>query len=76
MAERLPRASAEEVLRVLGRDGWFVARQSGSHLVLRHDTKPGRVVVPRHRGRTLKLATMASILDQAGLSPEGFRRLL
>lgn len=76
MTDKLPRATAEEVLRVLGRDGWFVTRQSGSHLVLRHNVKAGRVVVPRHRRKTLKLATIASILKEAELSPEEFRRLL
>lgn len=76
MADRLPRANAEEVLRALARDGWFIARQSGSHVVLRHNSKPGRVVVAYHRRKTLKPATMASILGQAGLSPEEFRRLL
>jgi predicted RNA binding protein YcfA (HicA-like mRNA interferase family) len=69
-----PRATAAEVLRALARDGWTVSRQSGAHAVLRHPTKPGRVVVPVHRG-TLKLGTMASILAQAGLSPDDFGRL-
>ncbi|MDO8674400.1 MAG: type II toxin-antitoxin system HicA family toxin [Dehalococcoidia bacterium] len=76
MTERLPRTTAEMLLRVLARDGWFVTRQSGSHVVMRHGSKPGRVVVPRHRSKTIKLATMAAILEEAELSPEEFRRLL
>ncbi len=75
MAERLPRATAAEVLRVLNRDGWAVTRQSGSHAVLHHPTKLGRVTVPRHAGKTLRLKTMESILEQAGLTPADYARL-
>ncbi len=75
MSERLPRATEQEVLRALARDGWFIARQ-GKHAILRHPTKPGRVVVPRHRGKTLKAGTIDGIIEAAGLSPEEFRRLL
>lgn len=73
---RLPRITANEVRRALQRDGWYVSRQSGSHAVFRHASKPGRVVVPIHPGKTLKPATVASIIGNAGLSTEEFRRLL
>jgi predicted RNA binding protein YcfA (HicA-like mRNA interferase family) len=76
MPGRVPRVTADEVLRALSRDGWSVTRQSGAHAILRHPTKPGRVVVPIHRGRTLKIGTMSSILTQAGLTPDEFGRLL
>lgn len=45
-------------------------------LSLRHPNKSGRVIVPIHRGKDLKPGTLASILDDAGLTPEEFRRLL
>jgi predicted RNA binding protein YcfA (HicA-like mRNA interferase family) len=61
-------------MRAPARDEWTISRQSGSHAVPRHPTKPGRVVVPVHRG-TLQLGTTASILAQAGLSPDDFGRL-
>ena len=38
--------------------------------MLRHPTKPGRVVVPVHAGRILKPKTLLSILDQAGIDAE------
>lgn len=76
MAHRLPRATAEEVLRALRRDGWFVSRHSGAHVILHHPTKRGRVTVPAHRGKTLKLATVASIIEQAALTVAEFRELL
>jgi predicted RNA binding protein YcfA (HicA-like mRNA interferase family) len=63
------------VLAALARDGWFIARQR-KHAILCHPTKPGRVVVPRHRGKTLKPGTIDAIIEDAGLTPEAFRRLL
>lgn len=73
---RLPRLTATEVLRALGHDGWYHHRQHGSHLVLRHPTKPGRVVIAVHAGETLKPKTLRSILIQAGLSEDDLKDLL
>jgi predicted RNA binding protein YcfA (HicA-like mRNA interferase family) len=39
---------SDGLLKALGRDGWAVVRQSGSHVIRKHATKPGRVVVARH----------------------------
>lgn len=76
MAGRLPVATAAEVLRKLSRDGWYVKRQSGtSHAILGHQAKRGRPVLPLHSGATLRPGVMASILKQAGLTPDEFRRL-
>ncbi|MGN6493270.1 MAG: type II toxin-antitoxin system HicA family toxin [Agriterribacter sp.] len=30
---------SSELLRLLKRDGWFVVRQSGSHMILEHPSK-------------------------------------
>ena len=72
----LPRITATDLLRALSRAGWTVARQSGSHVVLRHTARPGRIVAPHHRGAILKLKTLESILDEAGLSADELRSLL
>jgi len=58
-----------EVIRVLNRHGFYIDRQRGSHIhLVRED---GRyVTVPRHD--PIKEATLRSILDQAGISKEGF----
>ncbi|MBI4506139.1 MAG: type II toxin-antitoxin system HicA family toxin [Chloroflexi bacterium] len=73
---RLPRVTATQVLRALTRDGWYVVRRRGSHVILGHSSKPRLTVVPVHRGRTLKPGLLQDILDDAGLSPEELRRLL
>ena len=76
MPDRLPRVTAAQALRALLRDGWYVSRQSGSHAVLHHPAKPGRVVVPRHAGVILKPGILSGIIKDAGLSVEEFRELL
>lgn len=76
MTPRLPRITARDLLRALQRDGWQAVRQSGSHVVLHHPGKPGRVVVANHPGTVLALKTLQSILDDAGLSAEELSELL
>jgi len=75
MSPKLPRVTAAEVVRALHRDGWYDSSQRGSHLYLRHPTKPGKVTVPMHRG-DLQPATLNSILKQARLTIDELRRLL
>jgi predicted RNA binding protein YcfA (HicA-like mRNA interferase family) len=53
---------------MLVRDGWYEARQRGSHRQYRHPTKPGLVTVAGKPGDRLAPKTLASILRQAGLS--------
>ncbi len=54
---RLPRVTATELLRALRRDGWTLDHQTGSHMILIHPSKPGRVSMPFHRG-TMKTGTI------------------
>ncbi len=63
----------QDVLRVLLRIGFAQARQTGSHLILRH--ADGRqVVVPMHPGE-LPMGTFRNILKQAHLTPDEYDRL-
>jgi predicted RNA binding protein YcfA (HicA-like mRNA interferase family) len=59
--------NAHEVLRALKADGWIEARSKGSHLQLKHPTKPGLVTVPMHGAKDVKPGTLASIERQSGL---------
>ncbi len=76
MSPKLPRVTSIELVRALHRAGWYDDEQSGSHLSLRDPTKAGRVIVPMHKGTDLKVGTLASILDDAGMTPDELRRLL
>jgi len=69
---KLPRVSGAEMVRALGRLGFTVARQRGSHIVLRRGSSG--CVVPNHR--ELKTGTLAGVLKQAGVSIEDFMTAL
>ncbi len=73
---RLPRITASELARALAKEGWQVVRQGGSHIQLKHPTKPGRVTIALHAGATIKPKTLLGALHQAGLTVEELRRLL
>jgi predicted RNA binding protein YcfA (HicA-like mRNA interferase family) len=64
---------AREALAKLQRAGFVVKRQSGSHVVLRH--ADGRqTYVAMHPG-DIPTGTFRSILKQAGLTEEDFKKL-
>ncbi|MEW9308546.1 type II toxin-antitoxin system HicA family toxin [Labrys neptuniae] len=58
--------NSRDIISVLKADGWAEVTQKGSHVQLRHPTKPERVTVP-HPKRDLPLGTVKSIEKQSGL---------
>lgn len=76
MSPRLPRITAVELVKALKRDGWQLVRQRGSHVILKHPTKQGRVTVPMHSKEIVRLKTLDSILEQAELTIEDLNELL
>ncbi|MDP2936156.1 MAG: type II toxin-antitoxin system HicA family toxin [Dehalococcoidia bacterium] len=70
MSPRLPRITATQLVRALHRAGWDDHHQTGSHLFLRHPSRPGTVVVPVHARKIIKPKVLQSILDQAGLGAD------
>ena len=75
MSQRLPRVTADEIIRVIEKMGFTLARQSGSHKIYKSSTGK-RVTVPYHKGKVLHLKVLASILKDANLSREEFKNLL
>ncbi len=55
-----------DVLKRLVDEGWYVARQRGSHRQLKHPTKPGAVTVAGRPGTDVPIGTLDSIFVQAG----------
>jgi predicted RNA binding protein YcfA (HicA-like mRNA interferase family) len=39
----------KEIIKLIENDGWYVARQTGSHRQYKHATKKGLVTIPIHR---------------------------
>ncbi|MHB1510890.1 MAG: type II toxin-antitoxin system HicA family toxin [Acidimicrobiales bacterium] len=72
----LPRVTGREVVQALGRMGWVVVVQKGSHAQLKHPSRGGRVTVPLHAGETVGPGLLRSILAQAGVTSDEFRAVL
>ncbi len=69
---KFPGLSGKEIVRALEKLGFHVARQSGSHILMKRDEKG--CVVPNHK--EVKVGTINGILRQAAISPEEFQQAL
>ncbi len=56
-----------EMITLIERDGWCLARTRGSHRQFTHATKPGKVTITGKPSSTLPIGTERSILRQAGI---------
>ena len=74
MSPRQPVVSGERLIKALGKEGWEVVRQRGSHVRLKKDGRKHALVVPLHR--EIRRGTLAGILRDADLSADDLRRLL
>lgn len=71
----LPVVSGREVANALGKIGYVLDRQRGSHMILRQHAPPHRrLTVPEHK--EIAKGTLRAIIRQAGLTVEEFRDLL
>lgn len=61
---------------MIERAGYQLDHTTGSHYIYYHPSRPGRVVVPYHGGRDIKLGVLRFIMKQMGVNEEEFRRLL
>jgi predicted RNA binding protein YcfA (HicA-like mRNA interferase family) len=72
---KLPRLTAREIVAVLEKSGFSLARQSGSHMIYRN-VSGKRVTVPFHASKILHPKVLKSILRDADLSVEKLLELL
>ncbi len=56
-----------ELYRILLKDGWYRVKQSGSHIKLRHDAKPGTIIFPNHGSQEMGKGLEKKIRKDAGL---------
>lgn len=69
----LPVLSGRDVIRAFAHEGWQLARQRGSHVIL---VKTGSIVtlsIPDHR--EVAKGTLRSLIRSSGLTVEEFIRL-
>jgi predicted RNA binding protein YcfA (HicA-like mRNA interferase family) len=60
-----------DLIKLLEKHGWYLHRTgAGSHMIYRHGTKPGSIVVSYggKLGRDVPAGTQQAILRQAGLT--------
>ena len=76
MAPKFANLKPREVVRALGRAGFYIHETSGSHVHLKHPQRPGRITVPYHERFDLPKHIVESIVRQAGLTNPEFFRLL
>lgn len=69
---KLPHVSGAEIQRTLEHLGFQKTRQSGSHVIMKRDSKG--CVVPMHN--EVKIGTLAGLLRQAEVTPEEFMQAL
>jgi len=75
MSGRLPALKARDIMRVLGRLGFYEVRQKGAHICFRHSD--GRfTLVPRHGGEDIGRGLVRQILREINVSPKEFLELL
>ncbi|NIL98678.1 MAG: addiction module toxin, HicA family [Planctomycetales bacterium] len=71
----LPVVSGRDVINALGKIGYVLDRQRGSHVILRQqDPAHRRLTVPDHK--EISKGTLRAIIRQAGLTVEEFKNLL
>ena len=70
---KLPRISGFQAVKALGRIGYALDHQAGSHIIMYHPFRK-RLSIPNHR--ELDTGMLRSIIKDAGLSVEEFVELL
>lgn len=69
----LPTLSGQDVVKAFGMDGWQMARQRGSHMILVKEGHMATLSVPDHR--EVAKGTLRSLIRSSGLTVEEFAAL-
>lgn len=73
---KLPQIKGDRLVNALRKEGWYVDRTRGGHVIMRHENKPGaKIIIPVH-GKPVKLGTLNNILKKAELSIEEIKELI
>lgn len=70
----MPTLSGRDVVKAFSKDGWQIARQSGSHMILVKGGHMATLSVPDHR--EVAKGTLRSLIRSSGLSVEEFAALV
>lgn len=75
MSEKLPRVTANEMIKIVEKLGFRFSRQSGSHKIYKND-EGKRVTIAYHSGKILHPKIVKSILVDAGISVDEFKTMM
>ena len=75
MSSVLPKITAKEIIAVLVKLGFYLARQSGSHKIYKN-TEGKRVTVPFHAGKILHPKVLKSIIKDANINEGQLKEML
>ncbi|HEY4613601.1 MAG TPA: type II toxin-antitoxin system HicA family toxin [Bacteroidota bacterium] len=64
-----------EAIKLLEKDGWYLARTKGSHRQYKHHSKPGIVTIAGKLSLDLPRGTFNSFLKQSGFKKQGKEQL-
>jgi predicted RNA binding protein YcfA (HicA-like mRNA interferase family) len=57
----------KDVIKLIEKDGWVLARTRGSHRQFHHPVKPGTVTIAGRESIDMPVGTFNSVLKEAGL---------
>jgi mRNA interferase HicA len=58
---------SSQLVSLLKKDGWFVVRQSGSHMIMKHPIKKGQIICPFHASQEVGKGLEMKIKRDAGI---------
>ncbi|MGH9819863.1 MAG: type II toxin-antitoxin system HicA family toxin [Pyrinomonadaceae bacterium] len=73
MVDKMRRLTAREVEKLLGKFGFELVSQKGSHRKWRNLASGRQVIVPTHAGKALPIGTLRNILKSAEIPETEWR---
>ena len=75
MSDKLPRVTADKVIKVMEKLGFICVRQSGSHKIFKN-SEGKRITVPYHSKKSLHPKILKNILRDSDITVERFKELM
>ena len=75
MSQVLPKITAKEIIIILEKLGFYLARQSGSHKIYKN-TEGKRATDPFHAGKILHPKVLKSIMKDANINEGQLKEML
>ena len=75
MSQRLPALKPDELINALHKAGFYIVRQTGSHVIMHKEGLLRPIPVPKH-AKELKRGLQSRIIKEAGFTIEEFSKFL